>query len=313
MLVRVPCERFLIFSVIHPQRYSNETIRGYVEGYKLDYIGDWYLEKLREKWRPPERFRPRDPFDDESQQFLMKAEVQELFFPDDDMRIAYSILDNAQAKSFIEQAGINQAPLHPLVEMIRTRAGMPNCTAGAALKYFRFFWDLKMVDRTDLKVILNLRGKAAANSEDPFVRGYQAEYEKVWRMDHRCMAAGMPNNAYSAMIGHVRDGMAVPFDKSEMLERVQDMSIMRSYEVLSNDAKGCFMMARDGMSVAGLCQQLLDSRAKPEEALRKQLAQLHSGHDDTKVPTLQDLSGGRHTADLMSVPGQDSEEEEDDE
>ena len=312
MLTRSPCESYIKYLLVHPDRYTNDAVRQILDLNRLDYIGDSYFKRLRESCRAPEVFKPRDLSHEDSQTFLFEQGIWELFHMDDAVRCAFDILDSPSAKAIVESLLLIQAPHDPVAALLQAVYDIPDATGEAIAKYKRHFWNTRILDRTDVSVLLDMRAKAGLRSDDPFVRDAVKLYIKHSRTDARVMVAKYPDSPSSALLARVQHGMTTKhINPTETLDRCLNVAALRLNEVLYIGGPKFDSKSRNLATTCKLLQEILDNRARPEEELRKQIQTLKMRTDSEEVPTLQVLSGGRHTVDLMALPVNQEEEEED--
>lgn len=155
MIRRSPCELYIKFLAVHPDNYNDDAIRDCVRGQQLDYLGHEYLHRLRKKLRVPVPFYPNNRLHEPSRKFLLRHRIFGFFHPDDDALASHQLLQKPRAKELIETMTIAGEP--PALISHRLRHVGITTTVRAVKRYCSFYWDLSLVDSTELRALLRMR------------------------------------------------------------------------------------------------------------------------------------------------------------
>lgn len=301
--MRSPAEFYFKFLIVHPDGYDNATLKGFAEERGFDWISDEYVNRLRARMRVPEPFFPADRFHSPSIKFLREQQLLLLFQPDDDARAAIALLDVPRAREFIETMLLSHAPIDAIAKTV-VRYGRP-CTRRTIESYAHFFWNVDLLDSTQMKVLLNLRferiGEASAGttaSPSLHAAGKKASYQ-----DPRKLAAELPFSPFAALLVQMRMGISPgTHDVAQRMTATRDMAAMRALESLHFATPGDASRALNYAMTAKIMNELLETVQKPDEQLREQLSAIALRSDDRPVPSIHQLSAGQHTVDLQPTP-----------
>lgn len=304
MIRHSPCELYLKYLILDDAGHTNQAIRDLLTALGLDDIGDAYLGRLREHLDSrPEVFQPRDKTHVPSMRFVLEAGVYDLFFPQEDVGVAFDILDSPRAKEFIETTLLSGAPMGPIALHLQKYHHIPKATESAVHKYKFFFWNTDLLDQTEMKAIIRLRYMRDADSDDEEQALHGRALSKGIYTDPRWIAAGMPQSPLSALLSQIAMGqMPSNVDLAEILKRGEVIANLRMVEELFFRAPGYDLRALNLSSTSRVIKELQESKARPEDDLRAQLELIRLRTDDSVLPHVAAISGGRHTADLIALP-----------
>lgn len=301
MIRRSPAEIYIKYLVLHPKKYSNAQIREILQFVQLDYLGDWYVNRLRQKVEPPDPFYPQDKAHKPSYRFLLSNELSWLFHPDEHAKRAFRILEKPRVKEFVESMIATNAP-HVAISLALTRQYRFECTSKVIDRYRNFFWNVDLLDSTELRAILQLRVDQLADHANPEVKGQHAAVKNAFWKDPRRTAAGLPFSPLSALISQMQMGMAPSkLDLAKVLTQTQNMVAVRTYEAASNNGKGDSGKAFDYAVVLEKLTNTLEQIVKPDANLRDQLAAIAMRTDDVQIPSIHTLSLGQHTTEVTPL------------
>lgn len=305
MLLRSPAEYYYKFLVVHPDAYDTPSIRQQVAERGIDWISDAYIDGLRRRLRVPEPFHPTDPSHSPSRRFVCDEQLLRLFIPDAEMRMAQSLLDVPRAREFVETMLLSHAPYEAIAKTV-VRYGQ-TCTKRAIEHYAHHFWNVDLLDSTQMKVLLQWRferlaaegGTSEAGSGTALANaGRRASYQ-----DPRKLAAELPFSPFAALLVQMRMGvMPERIDVASRMLAVRDMATVRALESLHFTAPGDAARALNYVTAAKIMQELLETVQRPDEQLREQLSAIALRTDDRPVPSIHQLSAGQHTVDLQPTP-----------
>ena len=298
MIRRSPCEYYLKYLVVHPEQYSNDRIREITNELQFDFVGKWYLDRLRATCIPPVPFYPSDPLHVPSQRFLMRERIQNLFLPNEDVRTAFKIVERPRLKEFVEAMVLAGAPDSAIARSLRENRNFP-CTIQALERYRHYFWNTELVDSTDMRALLRLRVDAAGSSTDPEIQAQHGALQRAYYNDPRKVAAELPSTPVAAMFSQMRMGiMPGKLELVKVLEMSQAMSAGRALEAMMVAGPEDSSRAFNYANVLRIVTETLEHVAKPDEELQKTLSAITMKTEEKSVPTLSELTKGRHTAEL---------------
>jgi hypothetical protein len=305
MLLRSPAECYYRYLVIHPDGYDNPTIQKMVGEMGIDWISDGYVNKLRDRAQLPDPFHAWDDSHGPSYTYLCNQKLLYFFFPDPDMETATAILDQPRAREFIETMLLSHAPPEAIAKTV-TRNGVP-CTRTAVERYAQHFWNVGLLDSTQMKILLQWRFERisstvsrTAEGELEVDSGLYAAGKKASYQDPRRLAADLPFSPFAALLVQMRMGvMPEKIDVATRMTAVRDMATVRALETLHFATPGDANRALSYVTAAKIMQELLETVQKPDEQLREQLSAIALRTDDRPVPSIHQLSAGRHTVDLQ--------------
>lgn len=305
MLLRSPAEFYYKHLVIHPDRYDDATIMTMAGELGIDWISDQYIARLRARMVPPDPFYPGDDSHNPSHSYLTDQRLLFFFHPDRDMHLAREILDQPRAREFVETMLLSHAPYDAIAKVV-TRQGVP-CTRGAVERYAHHYWNVGLLDSTQMKILLQWRFERIGvtfNKTDEgglhvdsslFNAGKRASYQ-----DPRRLAADLPFSPFAALLVQMRMGvMPEKIDVATRMTAVRDMATVRALESMHFATPGDANRALSYVTAAKIMQELLETVHKPDEQLREQLSAIALRTDDRPVPSIHQLSAGRHTVDLQ--------------
>lgn len=304
MIRRSPCEYYLKYLVVHPEQYTNDRIREICNELHLDFLGSWYVGNLRTSCVPPVPFYPSDPLHSPSQRFLMRERIQNLFIQNEDVKIAFKIVERVRVKEFIEAMVLAGAPDSAIARALRENRNFP-CTIQAIERYRHYFWNIELVDSTDMRALIRLRVDAAGSSTDPEIQAQHSALQRAYYNDPRKIAADLPSTPIAAMFSQIRMGiMPGKLELVKVLEMSQAMSAGRALEAMMVAGPEDSSRAFNYANVLRIVTETLEHVAKPDEDLQNDLKAITMKTEEKSVPTLSELTKGRHTAELepLSTP-----------
>lgn len=307
MIRQSPCAYFIKALLVHPDRHSTKKVAQIIEEKALDPLNEEYIDGLRAKLRKPEPFYPTDPFHSPSRRFLIKERLESFYFQDEVMRQANAVLASPRGKEFIESMLLSGAPAPAIARVLMERFRLP-CTDKTVQRYAHFYWNLELVDSTEVRALLQLRVDNLQFSPN---QNHQAQFVAVRRAsykDPRKVAAGLPSSPLSALLSQMRAGvMPREVNLNEVLGRVRDAGALRALESIMNGSLEDAQAATLFMSASKTAMDMLDGLATPEAAVLDQLNKIQINSVETGVPSIQELSGGNFTTDVGTVPAGSSE------
>ncbi len=301
MINESPSRQYLKYLLLHPDHLSEEEIVARAERLKLDILGVWYLRTLRKEMHPPEGFNPLRKSHRPSQAFLFQERLHGLFYPDLPQRDADRILRAPRAREFVEAMLISEAPYEMIARAVATRFRLRVTTEGVA-RFKLIYWDVDALTQSDMRALLDFRVKTAEVHSDPDIARQSTSLARAGWKDPRRIAASLPSSPISALLAQMRLGvMPTNLNMQEILQRVQELSSLKSFEALQNDTLDSAQMSNLYMSTARSANEMLSSMATPEESLLRHLQKLTIKTDPEAVPTINALSQGSHTAEVQML------------
>jgi hypothetical protein len=310
-----PAENYFKFLVIHPECYDNGHIKDVAFELGLDYIGEWYIQWLRQRMRPPVPFYPEDRFHVRSYQYLLRENLVQAFLPDKSMEKATRILSRPRWRELVETLLIAQAPFEAVAHALRVRHRFV-ADADAIRLYKFFYWNIDLLDSTELRSLLDLRYNGGFNTvgEDKERLAQFSSLSKHRHNDPRVVAARLPASPISSVIAQLGLGV-IP--KNVNLESVVQAAMMTStLKVL----EGTIMGGQNGSqisqgysAVAETMARLKDAVVNPEANLREDLRRITVATTPTVVPILHQLTAGNHTVNVQPEARPDDDEPLDEE
>lgn len=299
MIRRTPCEYYLKYLLVHPDSYSTDDIKLALREHQLDFPGDIPVSRLRERLVKPATFRPADKRHSATFRFLVREGIYYLFHLDDETRAAIFLLKRPRAKEMIEAMTIAGDPISFILH--RLKAMGIKVTEKALQRYLFYFWNLELVDRTELHALMQMRvSSMATDGEDLASTLRHKAMQRAAYNDPRMVALNSPVPAFAGIFNQMRTGyMPPPIDLPTVMSRVREIMILRSAE--SGLDRGP-MAARNSLDFSGAAKnvhELLEAIGTPDDELKRDLTSLLLAHSDAPVPTIHQLTHGEHTVDVQ--------------
>jgi hypothetical protein len=300
-MLRSPAELYIKYLLVHPDGYDNAQIIQICEDTGVDVLGERYLEWLRNRCDVPKPFYPNDTMHARSQRFLLREGLRPFFHPTDDLRVAFKILGTPRAKEFVEAMILSHAPIPEIAFAVTRHKGIA-CTQQAMEQYKKFFWNIEILDSTQMRTLLHYRQNLLL-AEDGSPKEDRALYDAVKKasyLDPRRLAADMPYSPMTALMTQMRMG-ALP-DKMEIaksVEMVRAIAVLRTAEAALYGSPKDSITALNFSNVARNMTEMLEVLIKPDEDLREQLQAVALRTENGPIPSIHQLSAGRHTVDVQ--------------
>jgi len=317
---RTPAERYYKYLVIHPGCYDDQHIKDIAFELGLDYLGDWYIQWLRDRMRPPSPFHPEDETHTRSQQYLLREGLLKVFLPDKDMDKATRILSRPRWRELVETLILSRAPLPAIVHALRVRHSVV-ATEAAIRLYKYYYWDIDLLDSTEMRALLEMRytgglfTSSATPGADLSRLSQMPALEKSRYNDPRYAAARLPASPISAVIAQTNLGvMPKKVDVELVVSHTLAMASCRTLEAAYLGGPGGAQISQGFSAVAETMTRLKEAVVNPETNLREDLRRITVATTTVIVPTLRELTGGNHTVNIQPDAKPDADEifEEDD-
>ena len=301
MIRRSPCEQYLKFLLVHPDHYTPAMVREIVLTKGLDYIGEIYAKRLLKQMRVPDPFKPYIKTHGASQSFMMREGIIGFFWPTQDDVLAHQLLENAKAKELVETLSLACEKPEFIVAYLERREGI-RATSEALRRYFRYYWNLNVLDKTELRALMRMRSEVVLTPGvelDVDELNQRAATHSVRYRDPRRLIVESPITAVAAVLNRMRLGvMPSQLELSRMAAAARVAATARTLESLLNDHREAAADARDYSQVSKSMTELIQDLGSPDAELKKELQQLQLETDHSTVPHIAELSAGHHTTDL---------------
>lgn len=301
MIRRSPCEYYLKYLLSHPRGYDNVYVVQLCKKLGLDYLGNWYLDSLRDSLRPPTPFYPQDPAHARSMQFVSQHMLRGAYQNDDEMVAAYRVLRQERVRELVEVLVTSGADDQTVAYALRVRHSY-TVTPQALARYRHYFWNIQLLGTTELRALLRMRADEALDGPPEVLKQHSALTKVAWR-DPRVTAADLPQGDVAALIAQVEMGVMPPPDRLvDVLVRAQAACALRLSQEALAPSKGSAMRLAHYSTALKVVSELLENAVKPEDQLRTELQQIEMKTTSTVVPSIQALTGGDHTVELLPAP-----------
>lgn len=315
MLLHSPAEYYIKFLVTHPDRYSISGILEIIADKGLDGIRAEYIQRLRSLYLPPEPFYPFDLKHEPSQRFLRREKIWGLYYPtrDEPAALAWRILCAPRAKEFVETMVISSAPEKLIAENVYKRFRIP-VIESSIHKYKHYFWNLDLLDGTDLRTLLMLRAETGSDDADKVTALEARLRRKASYTDPRRVAADLPYSPVTALLAQMRMG-ALPdnLNLARVLEVARGATSLRFLEAVLHGGPEDSGKALNYITAAKISSEMLKELSSPEEELKKKLLELRLNKRSNTVQSIKQLSQGNYTTEIAPtkfVENQFAEDEE---
>lgn len=303
MIQHSPAERYFVYLVVHPSTYDNEYIKTLAQELSIDYLGDWYVQRLRERTRPPRPFYPEDRAHAKSQKFLMREGIQAAFSGEAHWSTALRVLNYPRQRELVETMLLSRAPTHAICRalLVRHRAKV---SERAIDLYRHFFWDVDLLDGVEMRALLDMRGHGVLNTSNVAEMTAQlGSIKRVRHTDPRVIAARLPHTPLAAALAQLELGvLPTKLDLSAVIDQALQVTLLRGMEAAMNGGPVGASMSRDFLSGVTTLQELRELVTDPESKLRSDLKRISLATTDRQVPTVAQLTSGRHTTNVHPEP-----------
>lgn len=309
MRLRSPAEYYIKYLCAHTDRYKTDDIKSRLIDAGLDFISEAYLTSIRAKLRPPDPFFPHDPGHAPSFSFIVRERINRLFQPDIAMKTALELLDTPRAKEFVEAMVLAHVPFSSIASFV-TKHRSVYCTVDTLEVYTHYFWNINLLDTTQMRVLLELRIDTLADNV-PELRDKKSILKHAYWKDPRKVAADLPYSPTTAMLAQMRLGVRPT--KAEVALRMQearDIAWLRAAEAAQQDGPGDSQKFLNYANGGRILEELLQMVVKPEDQLRDQLSAITLRTESKTVPSIHELTAGQHTTELAPLKDIDNDEHE---
>lgn len=292
-----PCDYYLKYLVTHPDKYDDGSIRTLVKLQHLDFVGVAHLQRIRKSCSPPTPFYPEDPLHAESQRFLVKERIYSLYYHENDvdMKQAILLLDHPRGKEMVEQMLFSGAEPLWIAQMLK-RVQF-TATARAVELYKHFYFNVELVNETELRAIMGMRSEIEIDGQDKDEVNYKAAFKQACKSHIADLTTNAAVSPFSRILGMLKVGlMPSGVQISRIATAGRAAATVRSLE---NTLLGRAEPARDFALTAKLLNELLESVGDNSGDLQNSLMKMALDTDASEVPSIGELTGGDHTTDLL--------------
>lgn len=305
MVIRSPCEQYLKFLLCHPDGYSPADIRAMVRMQQLDFIGMPYLERLKRDMVIPRPFRPDGAYHTVSMRFMRREGITLLFKPDAHMVTATSILSQPRAKELAESMIISRAD--PSWTCAALKKNGHYATPESIKLYAQYYFNINLVDATDLRTLLELRSAPDGDTRDPDETRIGTTKYKVSRGDQRRISANMGSPEDALLMSMIRLGhLPTGVDAGRLVAATRIISIIQAKE--STD-RGMPTMGKDYALIAKMMTEIMEQTGDPSKSVTEGIADIKLITDGNKTPHIGELMG-EHTLDMQPLGDVEGDEDE---
>jgi hypothetical protein len=288
-----PAETYIRYLLIHPRKYTEDQVKEVLSYAQLDFLGGWYLKKLKSEMRPPDPFRPFERSHGPSRLFLLRSGLSWIFTPDEHGKKAFRLLELPRAREFVEAMLLSRAP-HASIAARLARVFDFECTETAIARYKSFFWDVDLLDSTQMRALLELRAQQLGNHKDPEIAAQAAAMKKPLFTDARKLAADMPFTPLAALSTQVRMGIYPgKLEQGKLLDQASGVLMLRVLEAGTQDNYQASNRALNYAMALGKVMEARDKIANPEDDIQEQLQRIVFRTDEAPLPTVGQLLGSR--------------------
>lgn len=285
MVRRSPAEAYLKYLIVHPDGFSDTQIRDLVRLQQLDFLGMPHLKFMRQTCVPPSPFYPENRNHHRSYNFITLERIWDMFHQDDDVRAANNVLETPRAKEMLESMLITRmAPEY--ISAVLARDGCMRMTPRAVERYKHYFFNVDLVDATELRALLATR-TVRWETKDPDEQALQGAAKRFASRDPRAILAGMTSTPLAAVMNSIRWGF-VPqgLDISRLAANVRAAAVIRSGEATFNNNSTA---ARDFAIVSQSMHELMGNVGDPSGGLQSDLTKMLLETEQAQIPSLQSL------------------------
>lgn len=320
MIRKSPAEVYTKYLLLHPSGYTDDEIGRILEYANLPHLGGWYLKRLRGELVQPDPFYPFDARHLPSRSFLLTERLGWIFSPDEYGKLAFEILELPRVREFVDAMLLSYAPPIAIAGVLTRRYDFA-CTETAIVRYKDFFWNVDLLDATEMRAILELQQIRLASSADPEMAQQAAALKYPLFRDARRAAADMPFTPLAAMSTQVKMGIFPgKLDQPKLLDQAGAILMLRVLEAATHDGHQSSNKAMNYSIALGKIMEAKEKVADPTADITEQLQRVVYRTNNAPLPTFQQLKG-THTIDVVgqevstteNVPLSEVEDDDDEE
>lgn len=306
-LVRtVPCVRYLKY--LFALGRTVEQVEQQALDLGLLYGGEEFLKTLQASLAFPVPFRPNQSTHPPSVAWLEKHGLA-ILFPapgPPELRDAVRLIQKPRAKEILETlllAGATRPAVAACLEREKIEMVSPRLAPEEKRKaeerlllwVERLFWDVGLMDSTELKALLLTRtpspGQQAAF---PFLAD---KFKKAAYGDPRLIMSHMPKGPAAVMLAQARLGMPMSrVDLSKLYEMLETLLVTKAFEVATSPHNDAMIFLAALMSAAKTSADLREKATKPADTATETVRSTIVKYRKTGVYDVNALTGGNHRA-----------------
>ncbi len=304
MIRRSPAENYFRYLVVHPNCFDDLYIQTIATELKLDYLGHWYTQNLRSRLQAPKPFYPEDDTHAASYRFLLREGLLNAFIPDAGYKEALRILAKPRWREVVESMLLAGAPVEDVARAVRVRLhGTVGPKGVQAYRYW--FWNIDLLESMEMRALLEMRnsGHLSGAPGEPSPNIQYLAIRSMRHTDPRAVAARLPSTPLAGLLSQLELG-AVPqkINISEVIDKTMEAALLRTYGAVMAGGPMGVQMGQGFAVIADIMGRLRETVSDPEESMRDQLKRISMATTAKKVPSIQQLSGGNHTTNVMAEP-----------
>lgn len=282
---------------------DDTALQSYLDGIMVDYPGLGYLVGLRDQLRPPDGFDRRNLKLRRTRDFLIEEGLLAYFENGLEMRKAREIFHRPRAREFVESMLLGGAPELAIARRLVDFYKMRGITPRSIQFYAHYYFNLELLDSTETRAILTLKMERLYRSTDAEESVQGQALRNAFYNDPRRAAALMPHSPISAAITQLQMGF-IPesVDLKKVTEQGEMLAYFRLVEALSSGGRDFDHKALNLATAASILQKLKETKLKPEDELKNQLNSLAVKTAESGLPSVHEVTGGRHTVDMAALP-----------
>jgi len=309
MIRRTPCEFYIKYLLVHPDGYTEEDIKHTVREHQLDWPGGNYLARLRRRVNPPDPFHPYDDRHRASYRFLTEHKLHTMFHQDKTTLAAIKMLNKPRAKEAVEAMFLVQDSPRLICARLK-QMGYPT-TPEILQRYSHFFFNLELVDSTEMRALLRMRIENMIDDGDSTINIKQRDAMKQANyLDPRHAAVHSPILPLAGMMNQMRYGyMPSNVDTARIAKSAQVSSLIRAQQVMSVPGPQSPAQALNFALVAKNMGEVMEQIGSPDDELNRDLALILLDTDTSQPPMIEVLSEGEHTSDMQLLRERNDDDE----
>ena len=295
-----PALHYLKYLCCHPDNYTNDAIKERCLDERIDFISDAYLDRVRKQLRVPTPFFPTDRSHKKSLQFLVDEQLYNIFTADTCMRMALQVLKKPRAKEFIETNILLRVPLSPIAAYVAQHFNVP-CTYVSLQRYQHYFWNVDLLDTTEMRVLLAMRIEQTEDGVPEF-KGKKKLLQSAYYKDPRKIAADLPSSPMAVMLTQIYLGIRPgKVDLALRMMETRDLALIRAGEAAMQNSLNDSVKFLNFANGSRILEELLQLTSQPEEHIQDQLRAIALRTDTRDVPSIHQLSAGQHTVEMAPL------------
>lgn len=303
MIKHSPAENYLKYLIAHPSCYDDLYIQDVARELSLDVLGEWYLQWLRQRVRPPSPFYPEVSTHDPSARFLLREQLTFAFVPDEAMQRAMRIVCRPRIREVVETMILSGAPDNPVALAVGKRHQF-RCDALAIQRFRHYFWNIELLDSVQMRALLDMRHSRVLDHHSKDVKNQYGSLHRMRYTDPRVLAAKLPHTPLMGLIAQMQAGvMPKRMDVAQLINAAYEQSLIKvAQHTHPNAGPQDAQLSNSFALTAESMRRLKDTVANPETELSEGLHRISVATTPAEVPTIKALTAGNHTTNLQPEP-----------